>query len=136
MVLNQEFESWARNAAPAWEKAGADPAAALQFARLYVYAWGKGLGPRITSIFRDPEKQKKMIADWDRGDRQGLRARPADPSQSKHCKTGWFDSPKSLAMDMPCSSAANDTECARLASSLGLTAGEYFRVQDTGHYST
>lgn len=134
MTLNQEYEAWARNAAPAWEKAGADPAAALQFARLYVYAWAKGLGPRITSLWRDPEKQKAMIAAWDRGDRAGLRARPADPTQSVHCLTGWFSAPKSRGMDMPCSNAANDSACARLATDLGLTAGEYFRARDTGHY--
>jgi len=131
MTQNREYEDWARSAAGWWEKAGARPEAALQFARLYIYSWSEGLEPKVTSIFRDPGKQKAMQQAWDRGERSGLRARPADPDTSKHCLTGWFSTPKAEAMDMP---TRNDRRTAEIARSIGLKPGADFRTPDHGHY--
>jgi len=123
------LENWASAAAPHFEKLGAAKEAAKKFALLYVTAHVKGLQPRITSIFRDPSKQRAMQEAWDRGDRQGLRARPATDSQ--HTRTGFFGGGASMAMDMP---TRDDAAIVRLAREIGLRAGATFSKPDPGHY--
>lgn len=129
MTPNQQVEAWAKKAASWFERNGATPKAALQFARLYGYAAVQGLKPRPTSIFRDPAKQKAMQAAWDAGNRTGLRARPA--SSSLHTETGFLGKPASRALDMP---GGNDRAVASIARSLGLGTGESFKSPDHGHY--
>lgn len=132
-ILPAPYETWAQQAAPYFrEQYGLSKNFALPAARLYVALWGYGLNPRITSGFRDPKKQAEMRAAWDRGDRAGLRVRPADPKGSLHCKTGGFlSSPAAEAIDMPCN---DDRLGAQVASSLGLRAGYSFSTPDPGHY--
>jgi len=131
MVSRPELEAWAVQAAPWFENRGASKKASVQFARLYAYAWAAGLRPNIASVFRDPDHQRTLQARWDRGDRAGLRARPADPDKSKHSLTGFFGSPASMAIDMP---SDDDRQVAAIARSLGMGTGESFRQPDPGHY--
>lgn len=112
---------------------GLNPGFAAKVAVLYLAQWVLGLDPRITSGWRDPEKQAHMRARWDAGDRSGLRARPADPDKSKHCRTTIAGGPNSMAIDI----VSNDeTLSAHIAQALGLTPGMFFRTPDPGHYQT
>lgn len=113
-------------------KWGISPGAAERFAILFLYLHSYGLQPVITSGFRDPEKQRAMRAAWDRGDRRGLRARPADPSSSDHCRTSMWSSPASTAIDIKC---RDEAMAAHIARALGITAGYHFSVPDPGHYA-
>jgi hypothetical protein len=101
------------------------------FATLYAALWEAGLQPVITSLYRDPEKQRIMRERWDKGDRAGLRARPADPDTSRHTRTGWFNTPQSDAIDMV---SNDDKAAAAIARELGLRAGLFFTPPDPGHY--
>jgi hypothetical protein len=89
-----------------------------------------GLSPRVTSAFRDPSHQKAMQAAWDRGDRAGLRRRPA--TNSKHSNESW-GRPAALAVDIVTS---NDDMGARIARALAIGAGADFggSEYDPGHY--
>lgn len=104
---------------------------AVKLALLYAVLHMAGLNPRITSGFRDPAKQRAMRAAWDRGDRQGLIVRPADPDGSRHCRTALGGSPAATAVDLQCS---NNQLAAKIAVALGLRAGEYFSTPDPGHF--
>lgn len=130
--LRKIGDQWAQEAAgyfvATW---GLDPTFAVRAGLLYLALHFAGLNPRITSGFRDPAKQRAMRAAWDRGDRAGLRVRPADPSTSAHCQEARKGVPASRAIDMPCS---NEALAADLARALGLRAGYYFTVSDPGHY--
>jgi hypothetical protein len=98
---------------------------------LYAALWEAGLQPRITSLFRDPNHQKAMQHAWDSGNRAGLRARPADPDTSRHCRTGWFSEPQAEAIDI----VSNDeTKAAKIAQEIGLQAGQFFTKPDPGHF--
>jgi hypothetical protein len=123
--------SWPREAAPWFVSTwGLDPTFAVKVGILYLALYFAGLHPRITSGFRDPRKQAAMRAAWDRGERQGLRVRPADPKASLHCRE-VSGRPASQAIDMPCD---NEALGAQLAQALGLRAGYFFTVSDPGHY--
>lgn len=110
---------------------GMSPSFAIQCALLWAILSLAGLNPRITSGFRDPKKQQAMRDAWDRGDRQGLRVKPADPEGSRHCRTSITGAPAAAGVDMPCS---NDALAAQVAKCLGLRAGLYFSTPDPGHY--
>lgn len=126
-------QKWAEDAAAYFrDTLGLHPTFAGQAALLYLALHFAGLKPRITSGFRDPAKQRAMRAAWDRGDRQGLRVRPADPDGSDHCKTTLTGSPASRGIDMP---SDNEELAAQIAKALGLTPGLYFKTPDPGHYS-
>lgn len=99
--------------------------AALLLAYLYLY----GLNPIVTSGWRDPKYQAALRARWDRGDRTGLRARPA--LNSEHTLTGWLGKPASKAVDIE---TANEGLAARIAAALGIGAGYNFASPDPGHY--
>jgi len=106
---------------------------AAKVAVLYLAQLVLGLNPRITSGFRDPEKQAQMRARWDSGDRAGLRARPANPDTSKHCRTTLMGAPNSHAIDI----VSNDEVLsANIARALGLAAGQFFTTPDPGHYQS
>lgn len=100
---------------------GLQPDFALKAATLYAALWMAGLNPRITSGLRDPAKQAAMRAAWDRGDRQGLRARPA--KSSTHTE--------GIGIDIV---SSNEQLAADIAQALGLRAGYYFKTPDPGHY--
>lgn len=129
--LSDYLGKWPSEAVPYFRDVwGCDPTFAVKVAMLYAALHFAGLSPRITSGFRDPRKQAAMRAAWDRGDRQGLRVRPADPSTSMHCRE-VSGRAASLAIDMPCS---NEALGAQIAQALGLRAGYFFTVSDPGHY--
>jgi len=122
---------WVKNAAIYLEKTwGIDSTAASKFALLLAYLYQYGLNPQITSGFRDPAKQKAMQAAWDRGDRQGLRARPA--TNSDHTVTSWLGGGASKAIDIK---TRDEVLAGRIAQALGLTAGIFWATPDPGHYS-
>jgi len=124
---------WLENAAKYLETQwGIDSTAARKFALLLAYLQQYGLAPQITSGFRDPSKQAAMRAAWDRGDRAGLRARPADPKASDHCQETWTGSAASKAIDIKC---RDEVLAGRIAQALGLTAGIFFSTPDPGHYA-
>lgn len=132
MVLPAAYEDWARSAAPAFARAGASTASALPMARLYVALWGYGLDPRITSLYRDPAHQQALRAAWDRGERAGLRTRPADPRTSAHTQDDFLGRPAARGIDIV---TRDDAAAARVARSLGeMRAGYYFTSPDPGHY--
>ena len=119
---------WPAQAAPYFRETwGLDRGFALRVGLLYLALHYAGLSPRITSGHRDPSKQAAMRAAWDRGERSGLRVRPADPSASRHTRP-WG---QALAVDIPC---RDDRLAAQIAKALGLRAGLYFAVSDPGHY--
>lgn len=123
--------SWPREAVPYWVSTwGLDPTFAVKVGLLYLALYFAGLHPRITSGFRDPAKQAALRAAWDRGERQGLRVKPADPKTSFHCRMA-SGRPASLAIDMP---SDNEALAAQLAQGLGLRAGYFFAESDPGHY--
>lgn len=124
---------WLQNAANYLEATfGIDSTAAQKFALLLAYLMQYGLQPQITSGYRDPAKQKAMRAAWDRGDRTGLRARPADPDTSDHCREDFFGQAASLAIDIK---SRDEVLAGRIAKALGLTAGIFFSTTDPGHYA-
>lgn len=130
MILPGAWYQWAENVAHYFEDMGLDSDFAEDAALVWGLAHAYGLNPRITSTWRDPEKQKAMQERWDRGDRAGLRARPA--TNSKHTNTNWLGQPASKAMDMVTS---NDSQMAAIARDLtGAAAGQYFNTPDPGHY--
>jgi len=130
-MLPPEYENWAKGAASYFRDTyGLEGNFALAAARLYVALWGAGLNPRITSGFRDPAKQKVMRDAWDRGERAGLRARPAASSQHTH--TNWLGRPASRAIDMV---SSDEKRAADIATRLGgIGAGLLFSQPDPGHY--
>jgi len=131
-VISPVYSQWAESAKDYFrEKLGADKNAAKKFALLYVLAYSRGLNPRITRIYSDKQHHLDLQKRWDAGQREGLRARPAN--NSKHIIEDFWKNPASKAMDMP---SDNDREVARLAREIGLGAGEDFKTPqpDPGHY--
>jgi len=111
---------------------GIDSTVAGKFAMLWAYLYQYGLAPRITSGFRDPAKQKAMQAAWDRGERQGLRARPATSSDHTVEKSGFLSSkPAARAIDIV---SSDERRAAAIARALGIGAGLDFSTPDPGHY--
>jgi len=97
-------------------------------APLLAYFRAYGLNPRVISGWRDPAKQKAMRDRWDRGDRQGLRARPAMDSLHTRVSQG---SPAADGVDI---TTTNDNLAAKIAMALGVGPGLYFSEPDPGHY--
>lgn len=129
-MLLPEWENWAKGAASYFAKTlGLDGSFALDAARLYIALWGAGLNPRISRGWSDPSHQKALQAQWDAGNRSGLRVRPA--ADSKHTLTSFLGKPASQAIDMPTS---NDAAAAKIAANLGIGAGATFSTPDPGHY--
>lgn len=106
-----DWGAWLKQAAEYFAREwGLLDAFASKIALFYAYLWSMGLSPRITSGYRDPKKQKAMQEAWDRGDRAGLKFRPA--TNSDHCKR--------KAVDIQTS---NPREAARIAKLLGIGTG-------------
>ena len=130
MILDKQLEDWANGAAEYFKSSfGLEARFALLAARLYISLWAARLNPRITSGWRDPKHQQDLIARWDRGDRVGLRVRPAE--HSRHSYTNWLGRPAAEALDMPCD---DDKRAAGIAQSLGIGTGQSFSDVDPGHY--
>lgn len=130
--LDADVETWSRSVGQKimYEK-GASGSSALQFARLYGYAFMQGLGPYVTRIYSSRSRQMELQQKWDAGQREGLRVRPATTSKHIREDRGQMASD---AIDMPCSDLDNDRKCAIIARDIGLRAGEDFKVTDSGHY--
>jgi len=120
---------WARVATPWFKNQGAASKAAYAFALLFALCWAAGLSPRIARIYSDPERQRELQRRWDRGEREGLRVRPA--TSSKHSLQDWLHRPASIAIDMPTN---NDRKAALIAAGIALGTGISFQVPDPGHY--
>lgn len=123
--------SWPKNAAT-WFAAqyGLDVDFAIKVAQLYIALFAAKLNPQVTSGWRDPAKQKAMMDAWDRGDKQGLAVRPADPSKSLHTSTS-LGRPAAKAIDIKTSNPKLAADIARV---IGLRAGFYFSVPDPVHF--
>src|SRR5690606_12892086 len=127
--LKEYLGGWPAQAAPYFESVwGISPALSLKFAILYAALSLLGLKPRITSGFRDPEKQRELLRRWNAGERAGFIGKPASPDGSRHCRTA-LGAPASTAIHMPCS---NIPLADTIARALGLRCGSDF--QDPGHY--
>lgn len=129
-MIDPALVAWSVSAAPYFQKTlGADKEAAKKFALHYVRTWQRGLNPRITRVYSDPTHQKQLQAQWDSGNREGLRARPA--SNSKHILQDFWGRPAARAFDMV---TTNDNLAASMAREIGLGAGADFSTPDPGHY--
>jgi len=130
VVFSPEYENWIKAATPYFaNNLGLSSALAPQAARLYLSLWNAGLQPRISRGYSSEQHQKDLQAAWDRGDRQGLRVRPATTSQ--HTVTDWLGRPAAKAIDMP---SSDDIRAAAIARGIGLGAGASFSLPDPGHY--
>lgn len=130
MIYNEGVDQWLEQAA-AWlrETHGLESGFAKRMALFLAYCFQYGLNPVVQSGWRDPAYQKALRARWDRGDRAGLRARPA--ATSEHTATDWKGDPAARACDV---TTTNDGLAARIARALNIGAGLYFRDPDPGHY--
>jgi hypothetical protein len=108
---------------------GVDSDLAEKVAVQLAYAMNEGLAPRITRGWSDPKHQDELRKRWDRGDRAGLRVRPAE--NSKHTTTGFLGRKAATAIDIPTN---NDARMAQIARALGIGAGADFKDSDPGHY--
>lgn len=86
---------------------------------------------RFTSGFRSPEKQKRLLDRWNRGDRVGLKAKPA--VNSRHSRVDWLGKPAAQAVDVV---FGRPTTVGRWAPLVGLKWGGTFRSPDTVHFFT
>lgn len=127
--MNPELIKWAESATNYFAKAGLNRKWAFKAALLYVTAYVQGFDPRITSLWRDPEKQKALVERWERGDRAGFIGKPA--KESKHTITSFLGVPMAEAMDMP---SNNIPGVDALAKALGIGYGSGFSSPDPGHY--
>jgi len=119
------MEAWAKYLKNTW---GLNASFADRVALFINWLNYYGLNPSIRSGFRDPEKQKAMRALWDRGQRAGLRARPA--VDSLHTVEHWSN-PDARAIDI---TTRDDSTASRIARALGIGTGLDFRDPDPGHY--
>lgn len=108
---------------------GLDESFAERAALLLAYFYQYGLSPTVQSGFRSPEHQAALRAQWDAGNRAGLRVRPA--ASSDHTRTDWRGRPAARAIDI---ATTNDGMAARIAKALGIGAGLEFSTPDPGHY--
>lgn len=130
MAMDAVLEKWAESATDYFKTGlGLNGTFARQSARLFILLYSSGLAPKITSGFRDPQKQIAMQRAWDQGNRSGLRARPA--SISKHTVTDWLRRPDAKAIDIK---SNDEKKAAQLAQSIGLGSGLFFASPDPGHY--
>ena len=105
------MEEWLKNAAAYFVKEwGIDAQHAQKFALLYAYLASYGLNPRPTSGYRSQSYQDSLRARWDRGDRAGLKYRPA--AKSRHTTR--------RAMDI---STSDEKLAAQIAKAIGMKAG-------------
>lgn len=122
--------NWPKEAAKYFEQVwGLDSTFAVKAAILYAALHFAGLKPRITSGFRDPDKQRDLIRRWNAGERAGFIGKPASPDTSRHCRESLTGAPAATAIDMPCD---NNALAGQIAKVLGLRAGIDFN--DPGHY--
>lgn len=88
--------------------------------------------PDITSGYRSPEKQSELLAAWERGDREGLRAKPAERSWHMAERDG---EPAARAWDVQ-----NEVRAYRMYETLmrrlgNVRVGADFTPPDVGHFS-
>lgn len=108
---------------------GLTPEAAAR--ALYLGYWVKRLGGltiQINSAYRSPAYQKQLQAQWDRGNRAGLKVRPAD--SSRHTEGRAFD----VSVQGPEPSKATWENIGRVGETLGLRWGGRFSPPDPVHF--
>jgi hypothetical protein len=104
---------------------------------LAYYGYQEPQRPDITSGYRSPERQAELQARWDRGDRRGLRARPASRSWHMHEIDG---EPAALAWDVE-TDVAGFPMYQSLMRHIGRTSvetmkvGADFSTPDVGHFA-
>lgn len=109
-----DLQEWLKQAAQYFiDQWGISKDAAPKFALLYAYLGEYGLNPRPSSGYRSQAKQDELLARWNRGDRAGLKFKPA--KVSKHTSR--------RAMDI---STSDEKLAAQIAKALGLRAGYDF----------
>ena len=117
-----DFQQWLANAAnyfhTNWQL---DKNFSAKVALFYAYLSVYGLNPRVNSGRRDAAKQKAMQEAWDRGDRAGLKVRPATISQHT----------EGLAIDIETN---NPAMAAQIAKAIGLGDGYSFAKADPVHF--
>lgn len=117
-----DYQQWLKQAADFFRATwGLQANFAGKVALMYAYFMVYGLNPRVTSGKRDAAKQKAMQEAWDRGDRAGLKVRPASSSQHT----------EGLAVDIETSDPAM---AARIARAVGVGDGYSFQVSDPVHF--
>ena len=98
---------------------------------LYLAYYARKLGGVnlvLESGRRSLERNRELQRAWDRGDRWGLNARPAD--DSKHLRGEAFD----VVVDGPDPPQATWQAIGRLGEALGLRWGGRFQVPDPVHF--
>lgn len=124
MTLSQ----WLKSATDALHKNyGLDKSFASDAAKLIAYFQQYGLSPSITSGFRSPEYQEQLRQRYAAGD-PSVIVPPA--KDSLHSRMSW-GKPAALAIDI---STNNRPLAARIASALGIGAGQYFSRPDGVHF--
>jgi hypothetical protein len=126
------LEQWLNYAADILrEYYGVNHAFGRQLAYLVLYCYDAGVDFDITSAWRDPGHQKDLQRAWDRGDRKGLAARPAD--QSKHCHTDISGRPDAMAVDLACGPRLK--EVVKFAKFCGIKwGGDFVTSPDPVHF--
>ena len=124
--------SWP-NSHGAWtsflQRSGLNPATAAR--ALYLAWWVKQLGGvelELESAYRSPEYQKQLQQRWDRGDRAGLKVRPA--TNSLHSEGRAFD----VGAVGPDPSSETWRRIGSVGESLGLSWGGRFQTPDPVHF--
>jgi len=110
------------------EKWGLSESFARKAALLVNWFFAYGLRPSIVRGHTSAEHQRQLQQRWDRGDRAGLRVRPA--TDSLHTREDWGN-PAAEAIDI---TTTDDAFAARIAEYLGIGAGWNFKTPDAGHY--
>jgi hypothetical protein len=120
--LNQAYEWLIKE----W---GLDPEFAKKISLLLLYFAYFGLRWTVTSGFRDPRRQRELQKAWDRGERAGLKTRPA--TNSLHSNTGFLGKPGSLAIDI---SLDDYPFAGEIAHFLGIGWGGDWKSYDPVHF--
>jgi len=121
MQLDRTTKKWVDDAAKYFVSVwGLSADFAPKVALFFLYLSSYNLNPRVTSGFRDPEKQQELLRRYAAGD-PGIRYKPAE--NSKHMNTGFLGKPAADAVDI---STSNERAAAQIAKALGIKAGADF----------
>lgn len=108
---------------------GINESLAQKIAVLILWLEYLGVSWEVTSGFRDPKRQRDLQKAWDRGNRQGLKVRPA--TNSKHSHTTFLGKPNAHAIDI----ATSDEKLAgEIAKYLRINWGGDFKNYDPVHF--
>jgi uncharacterized protein YcbK (DUF882 family) len=129
MLLTGELKKWVTSMVSYLRKQwGLDAQFARDVSIFYLYLSQYGLSPTITSGYRSPDKQAALQSRYSAGD-SSVIVQPA--KNSLHTRTTASGDPAALAIDVSCS---DYNLAARIATTLGIGAGLYFRTPDRVHF--